>query len=141
MSLFHKPYTLRRFKPSVIIKGHSTSMYEEKTLLADVQTLQNISSTLDSGAESKQRLKVFSKEQIQLADKPKGIRADWLYFQGKWFEAVACRLSENTLLKHYTSEFEEIPNAEHPGYLQPPAPINEEESKEEVKNENEEVDS
>ena len=137
MSLFYKPYVLRRFHPSVIVKGHSTSKYDDSTFLADVQTLQNTSSTTDSGAESKQRLKVFSKEQIQIADKPKGIRADWLYFQGKWFEAVACRLSENTLLKHYTSEFEEIPNSEQPGYLQPP--VIEEEPKEEVNDEGEEV--
>lgn len=120
MTLFYKPHVLRRFQPSVYEKGRSTSAFVDKTLPSDVQTLQNTSSTSESGAESKQRIKVFSKEAIQIADNKTGVRADWLYFQDKWFEAVSCRLSENTLLKHYTSEFEEILNCENERYLQPP---------------------
>ena len=126
MSLFYKPYVLRRFKPSVYVRGHSTSTYNDKPLHADIQTLQNTSTTSDNGAESKQRIKVFSKKQIQVADKKNGVRADWIYFQEKWFEAVSCRLSENTLLKHYTSEFEEVLNGERPEYMKPPV-IEEEE--------------
>ena len=118
--LFYKQYVLRRFEPSVYVRGHSTSKYADKPLHADIQTLQNVATTGESGAYSKQRVKVFSKDKIQIADKANGVRADWLYFQGKWFEAVSCRLSENTLLKHYTSEFEEILNGEQSGYLKPP---------------------
>lgn len=128
--LFYKQYVLRRFEPSVYSVGHSTSKYTDKALPADVQTLQNIATTGEGGAYSKQRLKVFSKEKIQIADKTNGVRADWLYFQEKWFEAVSCRLSENTMLKHYTSEFEEILNGEIPGYLKPPV-IDDETEKEE----------
>lgn len=128
--LFYKEYVIRRFQPSVYVKGHSTSEYEEKTLQADVQTLQNTSTTSESGAESRQRLKVFSKMKIQIADKRNGIRADWLYFQGRWFEAVSCRLSENTLLKHYTSEFEEILNSEINSFVKPPAGAEESEAEE-----------
>lgn len=118
--LFYKRYGIRRFKPSVYTGGHPTSQYTDEVFYADVQTLQNTSTTSDSGAESKQRVKVFSKDKIQIADNDKGIRADWLYFQGKWFEAMSCRLSENTLLKHYTSEFEEIVHGEFKEYLKPP---------------------
>lgn len=125
--LFYKKYVLRRFQPTVYIGGHSTSSYTNKALQADVQTLQNASTTAESGADGKQRIKVFSKEKIQLADSEKGVRADWLYFQEKWFEAVSCRLSENTLLKHYTSEFEEIQKTEFTDYLK--APVIEEENK------------
>lgn len=123
--LFYKGYVLRRFKPSVYSKGYSSSSFAEKSLHADIQTLQNVATTGESGAYSKQRIKVFSKEMIQIADKNNGVRADWIYFQGKWFEAVSCRLSENTLLKHYTSEFEEILNGELEDFLKPPV-INEE---------------
>lgn len=125
MSLFYKQYILRRFEPSVYEEGHSTSPCKYKALHADIQTLQNTSTTSDSGAESKQRIKVFSRDKIQVADKQNDIRADWIYFQDKWFEAVSCRLSENTLLKHYTSEFEEVLNSELPEYVTPPV-INEE---------------
>ena len=118
--LFYKEYVLRRFQPSVYVKGHSTSSFADKPLHADIQTLQNSSTTSERGAESKQRIKVFSKEKIQLADRDNGIRADWVYFQEKWFEAVSCRLSENTLLKHYTSEFEEVLPAELSVYLKGP---------------------
>lgn len=136
--LFYKEYVLRRFQPSVYTQGHSTSTFAEKTVQADVQTLQNTSTTSDSGAESKQRLKVFSKEKIQIADNENGIRADWLYFQEKWFEAVACRLSENTLLKHYTSEFEEV-KGELSIYLKPP--VMKDDTVEDDEESNEEVDS
>ena len=128
--LFYKRYVLRRFEPSVYSEGHSSSKYADRPLQADIQTLQNNATTGESGASSKQRIKVFSKEKIQIADQPNGVRADWLYFQDKWFEAVSCRLSENTLLKHYTSEFEEILNGERPGYLKPPV-IHDETEKEE----------
>lgn len=136
MSLFYKPYILRRFEPSVYVGGHSTSKYKDKTLPADVQTLQNTSTTSDSGAKSQQRLKVFSKDKIQIADDEKGIRADWLYFQEKWFEAVSCKLSENTLLKHYTSEFKEIQKAEIADYMKPPVIKDETESEETKEGEN-----
>ena len=118
--LFYKGYVLRRFQPSNYSKGYSSSSFADKPLHADIQTLQNISTTGESGAYSKQKIKVFSKEKVQIADKSKGIRADWIYFQDKWFEAVSCRLSENTLLKHYTSEFEEILNGELEEFLKPP---------------------
>lgn len=120
MSLFYKPYVYRRFGASVYIKGHSTSSYEDKRLLADVQTLENGSSTSQSGAESKQMIKVFSQTRLQIADKKNGVRADWIWFQDKWFEVKSCRLSENTLLKHYTSVAEEILNGETDAYLQAP---------------------
>lgn len=126
MSLFYKQYVLRRFEPTVYVEGHSTSPCKYKSLHADIQTLQNTSTTSDSGAESKQRIKVFSREKIQVADKKNDIRADWIYFQDKWFEAVSCRLSENTMLKHYTSEFEEVLNSEYPEYVTPPPVISEE---------------
>lgn len=129
--LFYKEYALRRFEPSVYVRGHSTSPFTDKAVHADVQTLQNVATTGESGAYSKQRIKVFSKEKIQIADQQNGTRADWLYFQGKWFEAVACRLSENTLLKHYTSEFEEILNGEKDSYLKPPEIKEDEEETEE----------
>lgn len=136
--LFYKEYALRRFEPSVYVMGHSTSSFADKPLHADIQTLQNISTTGESGAYSKQRIKVFSKERIQIADKKNGIRADWVYFQEKWFEAVSCRLSENTLLKHYTSEFEEILSGDADSYLQPPVIKKEEEEETEDTGETEE---
>ena len=119
--LFYKSYVYRRFEASVYVKGHSTSTYKDKPLKADIQTLENTSSTSNSGAESKQRIKVFSQKKLQVADKNKGVRADWIWFQGKWFEVVSCRLSENTMLKHYTSQAEEVLNAENEIYRSRPA--------------------
>ena len=130
MSLFYKQYVLRRFEPSKYEGGHSISLSKYKALHADIQTLENTSTTSESGAESKQRIKVFSRDKIQVADKKNNVRADWVHYQGKWFEAVSCRLSENTLLKHYTSEFVEVLNSELPEYVTPPtiSEVQEEES-------------
>lgn len=128
--LFYKQYVCRRFEASVYVKGHSTSTYEEKPLQADIQTLENHSSTSQSGAESKQRIKIFSQKKLKIADKNNGVRADWIWFQGKWFEVVSCRLSENTMLKHYTSQAEEVLNAENEIYRTKPAIAQEDDGEE-----------
>ena len=118
--LFRKEYAIRRFEPTKFVRGHSSSSYADKPFLADVQTLENVSVTDENGTRTVQRVKTFSSEKIQTADQANGIHADWLWFQEKWFQADSCRLSENTLLKHYTSEFTEISEVENKAYLKPP---------------------
>lgn len=128
--MFYRKYIIRRFEPTVYVKGHPTSTFLETEFHADVQTLEDISETDANGTRTKKRIKVFSKEPVHIADQKLGIRADWIWFQDTWMEARSCRLSEHTLLKHYTSEFVEIPEAEIPDYMKQPTLT------EEVENEN-----
>lgn len=107
MNFFRKPYTLRRFSEPKIIRGYPSVLYEERTLLMDVQTMEDAVITESDGSRSVQRLKVFCDEEVLVENTVRKQKADRLWFQGKWFECRASRLSENTPLRHWTSTFVE----------------------------------
>ena len=109
--LFYKEQKIRRFGATKFIRGHSTSSVEEKTLPMDVQTSDNTSVTDENGTRTVQHLKTFSKVKMIPADQHKGVQGDMLYFQEKWFRCDSCKLSENTMLKHYTSTWTEVPES------------------------------
>lgn len=107
MNFFMRPYTLRRYLESQIIRGYHSIPYKELTLLADIQTMEDVVITMEDGSESVQHLKVFCDEEILVENTAKKQKADRLWFQGKWFECRSSRLSENTPLRHYTATFVE----------------------------------
>lgn len=108
MNFFKKPYTLRRFSPPKYVKGYSTIPYNDRTVLMDVQTLSDDIITTPDGSRAVKRLKVFCDSEILVEDTDKGQKADRIYFQGKWFDCRSSRLSDNTILRHYTATFVEI---------------------------------
>ena len=108
MNFFKKPYTLRRFSPPRYVKGYSTIPYNDRTVLMDVQTLSDDIITTPDGSRAVKRLKVFCDSEILVEDTDKGQKADRIYFQGKWFDCRSSRLSDNTILRHYTATFVEI---------------------------------
>lgn len=112
MNFFRRPYTFRRYKEPKIIRGYTSIPYEELTLPADVQTMEDRVITTGDGSESVQRLKVFCDHEILVENTAKKQKADRLWFQGKWFECRSSRLSENTPLRHYTATFVECPDQE-----------------------------
>lgn len=107
MNFFRKPYTFRRYSEPQIIRGYHSIPYEDLTLPADVQTMENVVITTPDGSESVQRLKVFCDDEILVENTVRKQKADRLWFQGKWFECRSSRLSENTPLRHYTATFVE----------------------------------
>lgn len=107
MNFFRKPYSFRRYSEPQIIRGYHSIPYEDLTLPADVQTMENVVITTPDGSESVQRLKVFCDEEILVENTARKQKADRLWFQGKWFECRSSRLSENTPLRHYTATFVE----------------------------------
>lgn len=107
MNFFKRPHLLRRYSRPKIEKGYSTIPYEEKTFPMDVQTLEDVVITSPEGSRSVQRLKVFCDKELLVENEANQQKADWLWFQGKWFECRSCRLSENTPLRHYTATFVE----------------------------------
>lgn len=74
----------------------------------DIQTLSDDIITTPDGTVSVQRLKVFSDTEILTEDTASQQKADRIYYQGKWFECKSARLSENTILRHYTATFVEM---------------------------------
>ena len=109
MRFFKREHKIRRFSAPVIIEGYATIPWEEKTMLMDVQTLEDVSETGPDGTRSVQRLKVFCDEQLFTEEEQTQQKADRLWFQGKWFECRSSRLSENTPLRHWTATFIELP--------------------------------
>ena len=105
MIFFKQEYVLRRFQESKVVKGYISTTYEEKTVPMDIQTTENVDITESDGTRSVQKLKAFCDMEIRVADVKKQHTADWVWFQGKWFECQSCRLSENTFLKHYLATF------------------------------------
>lgn len=109
MNFFKKPHTLRRYSSPIYERGYSTIPYEDIVLPMDVQTMEEVSVTTPDGTKSVQQLKVFCDYKILVEDDNTKQKADRLWFQGKWFDCVSSRLSENTPLQHYTATFIQCP--------------------------------
>lgn len=108
MNFFKRPHTLRRFSAPKYVQGYSSIPYKDRTVLMDVQTLSDDIITTPDGSVSVKRLKVFCDTVILVEDTERKQKADRVYFQGKWFECKSSRLSENTILRHYTATFVEV---------------------------------
>lgn len=107
MVIFPKEYEVRRFSAPHYERGYEVMSHTQFTMRLDVQTTNDSVVSTPEGEKSVQTLKVFSDEQFVLADEESNQHADLLFFQNKWFICRSCRLSENTLLKHYLSTFVE----------------------------------
>lgn len=112
MNFLKKPYPLRRYSQPKIVRGYSSTPYADLTLPMDIQTLQDEVITTPDGSRSAQRLKVFCDSILLVENQQNQQKADRIWFQGKWFECRASRLSENTPLRHWTAEFAECLDAE-----------------------------
>lgn len=112
MVFFKKPYILRRYSRPVYTKGHASVTYQDMQFLMDVQTEEDTVKMGEDGAKSAQKLKVFCDSPLLVEDAGRQQKADRLLFQGKWFACQNSRLSENTILRHYTAAFTECPDQE-----------------------------
>lgn len=107
MVFFKKPYKIRRFEPPIFIKGYAHTPFNDLTIKADVQTMDDTARTTPDGGTSVQRIKIFCDNEILIDDPSTQQKADRLFFNKKWFECVSCKLSENTFLKHFVATFVE----------------------------------
>ena len=106
MELWRKKYTLRRFNPQVLVKGYAVDGgYTDMEVSLDVQTNSNASDLPPMGHRETQVIRAFGTFPIKIADTTNGVKADMLYFNGKWFECTSCVFWEHTPLSHYESQF------------------------------------
>ena len=105
MMFFKRPDKIWRYSKPIIERGYVSIPWEEKTLLMDVQTLEDVTITTSDGTRTVQRLKVFCDEEILVEDEDTQQKGDRLVFQKKLFECNSCRYSGNTPLKHYLATF------------------------------------
>lgn len=108
--LWRKKRIIRRYGPPEAEGGYESSTCEDIVILADVQTTEKRTNTGEDGDDTLQKLKVFSEAEIKTADDSTGRKADLLWFQGKWYECRSSILSDNTMLKHWTSMFTQCAN-------------------------------
>lgn len=109
IGLWKKPYVVRRYTIGYQ-NGYETSTKTDSIEQLDIQTTSKTQSTQEDGDRSVQRIKAFGDFPFTVSKD--GTKADKVYFQNKWFECVASRLSDNTVIRHYTSEFIESANQE-----------------------------
>ena len=107
-----KNYIIRVYGAPKNEDGYEVTSSKDYVVKLDVQTLSDTSYTQPYGDRSIQRLKAFGDYQFRPASE--GIKADRLWFQGRWFECIAARWSGNTWIRHWTSEFVECPDQEAP---------------------------
>lgn len=103
---------VRVFGAPTNINGYESTSYRDIRVKLDVQTVYDSANTQPFGDRSIQRIKAFGDYQFRPASE--GIKADWLWFQGRWFECVASRWSGNTWIRHWTAEFIECVDQEAP---------------------------
>lgn len=103
--MFRKPYILRRYLEPDSTGGYSFSSMSDVVILADVQTTDADTTTESDGDSSLQWIKVFSDDEIRMADERTGVKADLIWYQDKWYECRSANYKGNTFLKHWISKF------------------------------------
>lgn len=116
LGLWRKEHIIRRYSGCMEVQdGYAIpESYNDMIILMDVQTTKKGHTTDESGDYTLQHLKAFSDDEVMTASEVGKQRADCLWYQGKWFECVSSVLSENTILRHYTSEWTQCLNQEDP---------------------------
>lgn len=114
MRFFKRRRILRRYGEQKYEDGYAVIDYEDMELLMDIQTTEATIKTDPDGRETIQKLKVFCDTEILTENTAKSQKADRVWFQGKWFDCISSRLSENTPLRHWTSTFVECLDQEDP---------------------------
>jgi len=121
--IFGKKYVLRRFGEISYVGGHETYSSEDLEIIADVQPVTRNNSMTEAGAEFSSRVKTWTDAELTPCDPDKGVKGDWLYHQGKWYQCVSSVNDNNTILSHWTSEFEQVSDTEPPTLLKSPATV------------------
>ena len=109
MPFFGRMYILRRYEEDQIVDGYQVAGYADRQVFLDVQMQSDKEVIEAGGSRDDVLLKTFGDFPIQTSRQEKGLRADQLLYDGRWFECKSSRLSENTILKHWTSTFQLIP--------------------------------
>lgn len=114
MPFFGKNYTLRRYGEDTVVNGYPVAGHEDISVVLDVQTMSDDEVIEAGGSRDRMMLKTFGDFPIRCSKQEEGVRSDQLLYEGRWFECMSSRLSENTFIKHWTSTFELIPASQNP---------------------------
>lgn len=123
LNLFKKPYILRRFGKTELVRGHSRARYSDCTVMLNVQPLSMTELTaLPDGIQRAKNIKAIGKVLIRTADERTGTLADRLYYRGEWYECTGADIWGNTPVGQTEAVFGLIPDVEAGDILLSPAP-------------------
>lgn len=113
MALWRKPYTLRRYGQSKMVRGYTTSEYTDTVVQLDVQPLSTTElEALPEGERSKKRVTTYGSYAIQIADQATQTKGDRLYYEGSWYEAETSEMWMGTPIGHYCCQFVKVAETE-----------------------------
>lgn len=113
LNIFKKPYTLRRFEKSELIRGRSKAKYSDFTAMLNVQPLSSTElMALPDGIRRSKNIKAIGKVMIRTADEKAGILADRICYCGEWYECTGSDIWGNTPVGQTEAVFGLIPNVE-----------------------------
>lgn len=128
LDIFKKPYTLRRFEKTQLVKGHSRARYSDSTVKLNVQPLSMSELvTLPDGIRRSKNIRVIGQVQIRTADDRAGTLADRIFYNGEWYECTGADIWGNTPVGQTEAIFGLVPPVEAGSILLAPVDGSEEE--------------
>lgn len=122
MVIFKREHVLRHFGELGYKFGHETCPYTDSFFESDVQPVTRGNTMTEAGAELSSRIKSWSDTELTPCDPEAKAKGDWLFFRGSWYQCVSSVKDDNTILSHWTSEFELVSESE-PALLREPPTI------------------
>lgn len=123
MKLWRRQYTLRTFGTQKTRKGYvSMKEHIDNPVMLDVQpdTGTQLQVTAE-GARKTMRIFSYGDFPVKTADQRTGIRADMLFYDGRWYECESSVYHSNTPLAHYKSTFLLVPESANTTDVDEPA--------------------
>lgn len=110
LGIFKKPYTLRRFEKTQIIRGRSHAAYTDSTVSMNVQPLSSDDlMTLPDGMRRKKNIRAIGRVLVRTADEKTGTLADRIYYRGEWYECTGADIWGNTPVGQVEAVFGLVP--------------------------------
>lgn len=110
LDIFKKPYTLRRFKKSELVRGRSHAKYSDSTVMLNVQPLTTDEiMALPEGIRRKKNIKAIGRVSIRTANEREGTLADRICYHGEWYECTGSDIWGNTPVGQTEAVFGLVP--------------------------------
>jgi hypothetical protein len=110
ISLFNRPYRVRRFTGQNEVKGYVTYTYTDLTISMHVHPSGNDSvQSLPEGERVIRRLEAHCPDELVTTDQDSGTKGDLLYYNGRWYECTSSSNWDHTLLSHNNYQFVVVP--------------------------------
>ena len=110
ITLFNRPYWIRRFGKQTEYKGYLSAEYTDKVVSLHVhpQGTEQITA-LDEGERIVRRLTAHGTDILLTANQDTGQKGDLLYYKYHWYECKSAEEYDHTFLHHLNYQFVLVP--------------------------------